>query len=313
MAECHRQAFMRHAAEIMRNALSLSFPPTAATSSTRRWRAAPMPSSSISRIRSRPSARRRRAQARSTFLKTRSASKQRPRLLVRINGLDTGMTDADLDADRCRRAGRDPVSEGGRRRQPSSMSTPSSPRAKPSPACPRARSRCWRRPWNPPPGCFSPAPFATASARLIGMTWGPEDLSSEIGAEANRDSRRPADRALPPRALDVPVRRGGGEGAGDRDHPRRFPQSRGACAATPKIARRDGFTGRLAIHPAQVPVINEVFTPIAGADRQGARRSSPPSRRSPAPARSASTARCTTGRIWCARRRCSTRSLKYAC
>ena len=27
------------------------------------------------------------------------------------------------------------------------------------------------------------------------------------------------------------------------------------------MARRDGFTGRLAIHPAQVPVINEVFTP----------------------------------------------------
>ena len=26
-------------------------------------------------------------------------------------------------------------------------------------------------------------------------------------------------------------------------------------------ARRDGFVGRLAIHPAQVPVINEVFTP----------------------------------------------------
>src|SRR5262249_40043797 len=26
-------------------------------------------------------------------------------------------------------------------------------------------------------------------------------------------------------------------------------------------ARRDGFTGRLAIHPAQVPVTNEVFTP----------------------------------------------------
>jgi citrate lyase subunit beta/citryl-CoA lyase len=26
-------------------------------------------------------------------------------------------------------------------------------------------------------------------------------------------------------------------------------------------ARRDGFTGRLAIHPAQVPVINEVFAP----------------------------------------------------
>jgi citrate lyase subunit beta/citryl-CoA lyase len=30
-----------------------------------------------------------------------------------------------------------------------------------------------------------------------------------------------------------------------------------------EAARRDGFTGRLAIHPTQVPVINEVFTPTA--------------------------------------------------
>src|SRR6266404_2103159 len=30
-------------------------------------------------------------------------------------------------------------------------------------------------------------------------------------------------------------------------------------------ARRDGFTGKMAIHPAQVPVINEVFTPSAAA------------------------------------------------
>jgi citrate lyase subunit beta/citryl-CoA lyase len=30
-------------------------------------------------------------------------------------------------------------------------------------------------------------------------------------------------------------------------------------------ARRDGFTGKMAIHPAQVPVINEVFTPTAEA------------------------------------------------
>ena len=32
------------------------------------------------------------------FLKRTGAAKQRPRLFVRINGLDTGMTDADLDA-----------------------------------------------------------------------------------------------------------------------------------------------------------------------------------------------------------------------
>jgi citrate lyase subunit beta/citryl-CoA lyase len=28
-------------------------------------------------------------------------------------------------------------------------------------------------------------------------------------------------------------------------------------------ARRDGFTGMMAIHPAQVPVINDAFTPSA--------------------------------------------------
>ena len=32
------------------------------------------------------------------FLRQASATKQRPRLLVRVNGLDTGMTDADLEA-----------------------------------------------------------------------------------------------------------------------------------------------------------------------------------------------------------------------
>ncbi len=32
------------------------------------------------------------------FLKSAHAKKERPRLLVRINGLDTGLTDADLDA-----------------------------------------------------------------------------------------------------------------------------------------------------------------------------------------------------------------------
>src|SRR5205085_3716583 len=36
-------------------------------------------------------------------------------------------------------------------------------------------------------GIFQLGTLAGASARLIGLTWGPEDLSAEIGAEANRD------------------------------------------------------------------------------------------------------------------------------
>jgi citrate lyase subunit beta/citryl-CoA lyase len=37
-------------------------------------------------------------------------------------------------------------------------------------------------------GFFSAGTYRDSSARLIGMTWGPEDLSSEIGAAANRDA-----------------------------------------------------------------------------------------------------------------------------
>ena len=49
-------------------------------------------------------------------------------------------------------------------------------------------------------------------------------------------------------------------------------------------ARRDGFTGKMAIHPAQVPIINEVFTPTRGGDRARAEPSSSASPQIPAPA-----------------------------
>ena len=63
-----------------------------------------------------------------------------------------------------------------------------------------------------------------------------------------------------------------------------------------EAARRDGFTGKMAIHPAQVSIINEVFTP----PEAGSRAPAPSSRRSraePDAASSASAARCTTARI----------------
>ena len=111
-------------------------------------------------------------------------------------------------------------------------------------------------------GLFAAGTFRDASARLIALTWGPEDISAELGAEANRDA------------------------AGELTEPYRLARSMclyaAAAAKLPAIetvyvdfrnseglrrdtqnARRDGFVGRLAIHPSQVPVINEVFTPTA--------------------------------------------------
>ena len=94
------------------------------------------------------------------------------------------------------------------------------------------------------------------------MTWGPEDLSAELGAEANRDAER--DLTEPYRlARSVCL-----YGAAAAKLPAietiyvDFRNSDGLRRDT-EAARRDGFTGRLAIHPAQVPVINEVFTPTA--------------------------------------------------
>jgi citrate lyase subunit beta/citryl-CoA lyase len=49
-----------------------------------------------------------------------------------------------------------------------------------------------------------------------------------------------------------------------------FKDSEGLRATT-RAARHDGFTGRLAIHPDQVPVINEAFTPT-DAERAHAQR-----------------------------------------
>jgi citrate lyase subunit beta/citryl-CoA lyase len=110
---------------------------------------------------------------------------------------------------------------------------------------------------------FLAGTFRGASKRLIGLTWGPEDLSAELGAESNRE----ADGTLTEfyrlaRSMCL-------YGAAAAKLPAietvyvDFRNTEGLRRDT-EVARRDGFTGRLAIHPAQVPVINAVFTPTAG-------------------------------------------------
>ena len=100
--------------------------------------------------------------------------------------------------------------------------------------------------------------------RLAALTWGAEDLSAEIGAERTRtDGGRLTDVFRQARALTV-LAASATEVAPldtvfvdfrDEDGLRR------ECLD----AARDGFTGKMAIHPAQVAVINEAFTPDAQA------------------------------------------------
>lgn len=98
--------------------------------------------------------------------------------------------------------------------------------------------------------------------RLIAMNWGAEDLSSAIGAAGNKGPDGDWDfpyqvvrtqflfaaHAAGVQAIDTLY-------ADYRDE----AGLRRSC----DLARRQGFTGRIAIHPAQVDIINESFSPSA--------------------------------------------------
>jgi citrate lyase subunit beta / citryl-CoA lyase len=100
--------------------------------------------------------------------------------------------------------------------------------------------------------------------RLAGLTWGAEDLSAAIGAMATRDGNgRYTDVFRLARTLTILAASAGEVAAIDTVFVN-FRDTEGLrleCAE----AARDGFTGKLAIHPDQVPLINEAFTPPAEA------------------------------------------------
>jgi len=109
-------------------------------------------------------------------------------------------------------------------------------------------------------GVLAGASYAGASGRLAGLTWGAEDLSAAIGARAARDEHgRYTDVFRLARAMTI-LASGAAEVAAIDTV---FPNFRDMAAfeAECREAERDGFTGKMAIHPAQVPVINAAFTP----------------------------------------------------
>jgi citrate lyase subunit beta/citryl-CoA lyase len=109
---------------------------------------------------------------------------------------------------------------------------------------------------------FIAGSFAGASARLIALTWGAEDLSAELGASANRDA---AGRFLDPYRLARTLCLAGAAAATVPAIDTVYVDFRDSAGFRRECeeAARDGFVGKMAIHPAQVPIINEVFTPSA--------------------------------------------------
>jgi citrate lyase subunit beta/citryl-CoA lyase len=107
---------------------------------------------------------------------------------------------------------------------------------------------------------FALATFTGASHRLTGLTWGGEDLSADVGAEANRlDDGSYTDPYRLARSLTLFAAAAARVDAIDAVYTN-FRDEAG-LAAECRAARRDGFLAKMAIHPAQVPVINDAFTP----------------------------------------------------
>ncbi len=110
-----------------------------------------------------------------------------------------------------------------------------------------------------PAAIFQLGTYAGAK-RLAGLTWGAEDLPAAIGAST---SREPDGRYTPPYELARSLCLFGAAAAAVAPIETVYPAFRDVegLAAYAARARRDGFTGMMAIHPAQVPVINAAFTP----------------------------------------------------
>jgi citrate lyase subunit beta/citryl-CoA lyase len=109
---------------------------------------------------------------------------------------------------------------------------------------------------------FSGSTYRDPNPRLAGLTWGAEDLSAAIGATATRDaSGRYTDVFRLARVVTVLAASVAEVAAIDTV----FVNFRDADGLRQECteAARDGFTGKLAIHPEQVPVINTAFTPSA--------------------------------------------------
>ncbi|WP_342361667.1 CoA ester lyase [Terrarubrum flagellatum] len=203
------------------------------------------------------------------FVAQARRDEKRPRLIVRVNPLDGGLTDDDVST--VAAAQPDAImlpksQDGGDVQHLSSKIAVAEARH----GLADGSIRIIPIATETASAIFGLSTYAGCSPRLDALTWGAEDLSADVGGEANRDSAgafsapyRLARNLLLFAAASARV------AAIDTVYVD-FKNDAGLKAECEE-ARRDGFVAKMAIHPAQVAIINEVFTPdektIARAER----------------------------------------------
>src|SRR5690242_1038972 len=111
-----------------------------------------------------------------------------------------------------------------------------------------------------PASLFGLLSYSQPNSPLAAMSWGAEDLSAALGASSKYDENgelsftyKLARSLCLAGAMTAGVQPVDGVFADFKDDERLKREA--------EAARREGFTGKLAIHPAQVPIINAAFTP----------------------------------------------------
>jgi citrate lyase subunit beta/citryl-CoA lyase len=193
------------------------------------------------------------------YLRDARLRETRPQLYVRVNALDSGLTEADLEI----------VMQGAPDGilLPKSLSGAHVQQLGGKLAVKEAENNLYDGSTKiiafateTAGSIFKLGSFAGSSPRLAGLTWGAEDLATDLGVESNRlpDGSYTYPFALA-RSLTLFAAHAAEVLAIETVYAnfRDLEGFRFDCEA----GRRDGFVARMAIHPNQVAIINEVFTP----------------------------------------------------
>lgn len=196
-------------------------------------------------------------QAIAAFVASRGAAVEGPRLFVRINPLDGPFVDDDLAAVVGARPWGYvlPKAEGA-----ASLADLDARLARAG----DTTARILPIATETPAAMFQLGSYGGVTPRLVGLTWGAEDLPAAIGAAGSRT----ADGAFTaPFELARSLTLFGAASAGVAPIETVYPAIRDLEGLAAYAARgaRDGFTGMMALHPDQLPVIAAAFTPSADA------------------------------------------------